>query len=158
MDALELLNVLDIIKNQDVYEKRFENLKAEQEKLQSLKDIVATVEQAKQKLMEAWALRDKHADELEKFTKETTRIREAKLVDLAKREELVSQREEEVALDKKGLASKLLELHADRQVLTKEQKILAMHKEETELLRKDTQKLANEYHSKIAKLRDLLNG
>ena len=47
MNALELLNVLDIIKNEEVYTKRLDLLKAEQARLEEVRLIADTVKRAK---------------------------------------------------------------------------------------------------------------
>jgi exonuclease VII small subunit len=65
MNSLELLNVLDVIKNEEIYTKRLEQLKAVQEKLNKSKYIILTATEAEEKLEDA-IQREKKADELVK--------------------------------------------------------------------------------------------
>lgn len=64
-NPLEILGLLDIIKNEKFYTEKLEELKTEYRKLQDSKFIVATVEQANKIMEDAKAMKEEYGAKLE---------------------------------------------------------------------------------------------
>lgn len=70
MDTQELLNIIDIIKNEDLYNKRLRILQIQEESLKTTQFIVATVKQANTLRDEAKSLKEKAEQELVQIRKD----------------------------------------------------------------------------------------
>ena len=77
MDTTELLNVIDIIKNEDLYNKRLKDLQAQEQSLKDTKFVVATVAQANKIRDEANELKAKGEALIVKVTKEAEEYKRA---------------------------------------------------------------------------------
>lgn len=76
MDSLELLNVLDVIKNEEVYTKRLNDLKAVQLKLDQTKHTHATSDLAEKALYAAKAQEAKATELVKKLEEDLKRVKQ----------------------------------------------------------------------------------
>lgn len=105
MDSLQLLNVLDVIKNEEIYTKRLKELQAHQAKLDKSSHIVATVEIAERRLQEAEDQKAKATELVIKLEEDLKRVRseiqkeyETKYEEVARREKASQVREKDSQL------------------------------------------------------------
>ena len=86
MDALAIITALDYIKNEEVYIERFNKIKAEQVKLEQLRNINSTIEEIQVKLEQVEALKAVHTEKLKQADIEIDKLRTSRLVDLDERD------------------------------------------------------------------------
>lgn len=96
MDSLELLNVLDVIKNEEVYTKRLEQLKAVQKKLDESQYIVATVEKANDIMEKAIKDREKTLKLIEKLEEDIKKSKVAAEADYKERDDLLTKKSKNI--------------------------------------------------------------
>lgn len=157
MDAAELLNVLDIVKHEETYTKRLNEIKEAQKKLDQTQDIVDTIELANRHLERATAIRAQAEKELAKVKNESEQIRNQALAGIADREHQLALKEAEFAQDRqraeeKFKTSRLLKQQAEEQMAQAtnvEKRALKAEKEATEVL--------NKYTFKIQELQRIMN-
>lgn len=157
MDAAELLNVLDIVKHEETYTKRLNEIKEAQKKLDQTQDIVDTIELANRHLERATAIRAQAEKELDKVKKESEQIRSQALAGIADREHQLALKESAFVQDRqraeeKFKASRLLKQQAEEQMAQAtniEKRVLKAEKAATEA--------ANKYAFKIQELQRIMN-
>ena len=156
MDALALLNALDVIRNEGVYQKRLNDLAEAQAKLDTSQYIVETVEVANARLDEANRLLEKHRDMIENFDKQMESERKKKLADIKEQEGLLDQKLEKTASLEKRLLSQLKDVQTDRDAIARTRVQLAASVADYDLRRVEYQTKTQAYELKINKLKAVL--
>lgn len=95
METLDLLNILDLIKNESTYTKRLQNIKDAEAEYAESRSIAATVELANRYLLNAKEAEASRAVLMEEAKKDIERLRIEKLADLEAREAKVSAKLEQ---------------------------------------------------------------
>lgn len=98
MKSLELLNVLDIIKNEEIYTKRLDQLKAAQSKLDTSKYIVETIIEAEERLEEATKKEDEAKVLVQKLEEDLKKVKSEVEATYKEKFDKITKKEKELAL------------------------------------------------------------
>lgn len=155
--ALDILNVLDILKNQDLYQER---LKAIQDATKALNDgkwVKATVEQANDLMEAAKASKDKAEQEIkeekQKLQTERKGFEQRMQTDLSKlneQQQKVKKLQEEV--EKIQWANR-----AEQDRLQKEREEISSFRAVLESQKKEVEQYYQKYYNKVIKLQEIIN-
>jgi hypothetical protein len=158
MDALELLSVLDIVKNEEVYTKRLNQLKEAQDKLADLNEIADTIEVARQKLEEAEEQKALYDKKMLKSGVEIEKEKEKRLEAVLKHEAALTERDKVLAAKEVTIELKM------RNLIDSEERIrMRIEQVAKELMAiQEREKAASAalelYTVKVSKLREMING
>lgn len=163
LDAVELLNVLDIIKNETIYSERLATLKESQTELKKIQEelntsryIVETVEIAQNKLDKADELLKEYQAKLRNVESEIEIERTNKLVDITEREAKLDVKLNEITKREQDVNLKLNQLRHLQVDLKKAQDALVAHRSESDKLRKEAQATKDLYENKREQLRKII--
>ena len=156
MDALALLNALDVIRNEGVYQERLNALAEAQAKLDTSQYIVETVEVANVRLDEANRLLEKHREMLEKADKDIEELRITRLADVAKLEAKLNDRQNSLGESEKRLKREREVLEQERAAVAKTQAQLAYSVADYDARRIESQKVIEDYSKKVEQLRTII--
>ena len=156
MDAIELLNAFDIIKNESLYSQRLQTIADAQTQLNTSKYIVETVEIAQARLDEANRLLEKHRVMWDKVSSELEVERTKRLEDILEKEIKLQQKLNEVVKQEAVVEASFDKLRKEQAELIKTQKSLDIHKSESEQVQKEARKQQEFYESKLEQLRQLI--
>lgn len=156
MDALALLNALDVIRNESVYQKRLNDLAEAQAKLDTSEYIVETVEIANIRLEEANRLLEKHREMIENAEREIAKLRIEKLADLVKSQEELDNKIARMVQSEKDLKSQQKSLEYEQNQLDKLRQQLQYSVADYDARRVEHQTASADYHARIEKLRNIL--
>ena len=163
LDAVELLNVLDIIKNETIYSERLATLKESQNELKKIQEelntskyIVETVEIAQNKLDKADELLKEYQAKLRNVQSEIEIERTNKLADIVEREAKLDVKLDEISKREHDINMQLNQLRHLQVELKKANDILAAHRSESDKLRKEAQATKDLYENKREQLRKII--
>jgi hypothetical protein len=105
MDAIDLLGVLDVIRNEKLYNERLQKIAEATEKLKESQLIADTLEMAHRRVEEAKQLRQEAAQEAQEIVDKAE-------VDVAKRSAVLAEKEQEVAKREQDFESRRIEIEA----------------------------------------------
>lgn len=157
MDALALLNALDVIRNEKTYQERLNSIADAQAKLDTSGYIVETVEIANARLEEANRLLEQYRKQISMATEEISKLRVEKLKDLDAREITVAKKELSAAASFKQIKEQLEVMEIERQKLVDLQKQLAVKNEDIQKHLQESTDIRNTYIRKINELKHIVN-
>lgn len=156
MDSLELLNVLDVIKNEEVYTKRLNQLKEHQAKLDTSKYIVSTVEQAQEISERAQEREDKAKKLVDKLEADLKKVRSEIEAEYKEKYEEITRRAKSAAIreqDAKAALNQAIEIRAKNEIRTQElkdwEKIVAQ-------IERNAKEVETIYTSKINRIKEII--
>ena len=157
MDALALLNALDVIRNQEEYQSRLQSLVDAQDKLNTSQYIVETVEVAQARLEEANRLLEKHRQLMADAEVDIEKERIVKLQDLTDKEVLLEKKQQEL----NALAQKLREqsqnLEQEQRKLESVRAAQATRNEAVQQHLQESTDIRNKYLRKLDELKSIVN-
>lgn len=158
MDALAIITALDYIKNEEVYIERFNKIKAEQVKLEQLRNINSTIEEIQVKLEQVEALKAVHTEKLKQADIEIDKLRTSRLVDLDERDNRSKIKQIDSDNREQILTNLSEKLRIREQELHKERQQLDAYRNDVEQRSREAQTKFDLYNTKLDQLRTLLNG
>ena len=156
MDALALLNALDVIRNEETYQKRLNAIAEAQAVLDTSEYIVDTVEVANARLDEANRLLDKHRQMMENADKVIEELKKERLSDVEKKLEDLANQEQKLVLKNKELDKQRLVLQDLEYKTDKTRQQLAYSVADYDQRRVEAQQTVELYNAKVDKLRDII--
>lgn len=130
--ALDILNVLDILKNQDLYQNRLQELKNATKALNEGKYIGATMEQAKTLMEGALAAKESMEKEIKEKREQLVKERQLQEVRLESDRVEVQRKENEVKKLREELDREKWSLKSQREQLVKDLEDFRLRKREVD--------------------------
>lgn len=156
MDAIALLNALDVIRNEKVYQERLNNLAEAKAKLDTSQYIVETVEIAQARLDEANRLLAQYKKQLVDAKQEIEDLRSERLHDVVIREDNVKESERRLQEQREEITRQEIKLKFQFEEFKKQQQALAQRNKDYDDMVKETSKVKETYQQKIEQLRKII--
>jgi hypothetical protein len=153
----EVMAVLDIVKNESVYNERLAKLKEAEERLNASRFTVTTMEQASLVLERAKEEEEKYKVLIKNSKEEIETLRKQRLEDLQKKEDILCKRETAIKDLEESLRAKISLVDKERESIS--ERLLEIRKEqiETETINKESRLLRNNLEEKMKKIRQIIN-
>lgn len=157
MDALALLNALDVIRNEKAYQERLNTLAEAKAALETTQYIVETVEVAQARLDEANNLLEKHRKMMSDATAEIAALKDQKLKDVTTKELAVDARLKQVREAEKAIKEQQQYQEVERKKLQELQTSLAVQNESIQRHLEESTEIRNTYIRKLNELKHIVN-
>jgi len=156
MDSVELLGILDVIRNEKLYNERLDKFRIESEKFKEQKLIVATVEVANREVEKAKKALEVANTTAKKLIEKAEEEAAARLVKVNEKEVAFAKKESEFLLR----TNQVEELHREsrrlRHETAKKEEWVASIMEKLKLQEIELGKLKEEYYTKVEGLRKVM--